>query len=164
MSDERRTSDPDDVDDPLENYEPGEYDDPLEQALVEEELGAIRHEPFATIPPETTVREALDKLAGMHIACLLVAENDRLLGVFSERDVLSKVALEFDQLKDQPVSDVMTSDTIYVYETDSAVAALTVMSLCGYRHVPVLDLNDNLVGIVSPQRVTEFLQTQFQAE
>lgn len=164
MSDERRTSDPDNFDDPLENYEPKQYDDPLEQALVEEELGAIRHEPYATIPPNTPVHQALDKLAGMHIACLLVAENDRLLGVLSERDVLSKLALEYDELKDLPVSEVMSSDTIYAYETDSAVAALTVMALCGYRHVPVLDMNDNLVGIVSPQRVTEFLQEQFQAE
>ena len=158
------TPDPDDFQDPLENYDPREFDDPLEQALVEQETGTIRHEPYTTIAPDTPVHEAIEKLAGLHIACLLVAENDRLLGVFSERDVLSRVAFEYDDIKDQPVRDFMTADTIYVYETDSAVAALSVMALCGYRHVPVLDLNDNLVGIVSPQRVTEFLQRHFDQE
>lgn len=147
--------------DPLKNYEAKEYSDPLEKALVEEEIGTIRHEPFVTISPETLVHEAVEQLAGLHVACLLVAENDKLVGVFSDRDVLTKVALEFENVRDQPVSSVMTRDPIYVYETDSAVASLTVMAMCGYRHVPVLDLHDKLVGIISPQRVTEFLQHHF---
>ena len=70
MSDERNVSDPDEFDDPLQNYDPRQFDDPLEQALVEEELGAIRHEPFTTIPPDMPVHEAVGKLAGMHVACL----------------------------------------------------------------------------------------------
>ncbi len=147
--------------DPLEDYEPRTYDDPLEEALVEEEIGNIRHEPFSSISPDTTVGEAVQQLAGKHVACLLVAEDEKLVGVFADRDVLSKVAFEYDDIRDRPVREFMTDDPIYVYETDSAVSALTVMALCGYRHVPVLDLNDNLVGIISPQRVTEFLRNHF---
>ena len=154
----------DEFSDPLENYEPKEYSDALGQALAEEELSAIRHEPFLKIAPTTPVHEAIAQLASHHIACLLVTDKNKLVGVFSERDVLSKIALEFDQVKDRPVSEVMTTDPIYVNETDSAVAALTVMAVCGYRHVPVVDLNDNVVGIVSPQRVTEFLQHHFKQE
>ncbi len=164
MSDENKLSGADEFQDPLENYEPRQFDDPLEQALVEEEIGTIRHEPFTTISPDMPVHEAVKELAALHHACLLVAENDRLLGVFSERDVLTRLAFEYEEIKDRPVSEVMTSDTIYVYETDSAVASLAVMALCGYRHVPVLDLNDNLVGIISPQRVTEFLQHHFEQD
>ena len=156
--------DPDEFQDPLENYEPRQFDDPLEQALVEEEIGTIRHEPFSTISPDTPVHEAVAQLAGKHVACLLISEQDRLLGVLSDRDVLSKVVFECETIRDRPVRDVMTDDPIFVYETDSAVAALSVMALCGYRHVPVLDLNDNLIGIISPQRVTEFLENHFQKE
>ncbi len=158
------TPDPDEFSDPLENYESRTYDDPLEQALVEEKIGTIRHEPFSTIAPDAPVHEAIERLAGLHVACLLVAEGDKLVGIFSDRDVLSKVVFELDSIRDQPVSSVMTSEPVYVHETDSAVASLTVMALCGYRHVPVLDLNDNLVGIISPQRVTEFLQQHFKQE
>lgn len=157
MSKENPASRPDEFQDPLENYEPREYDDPLERALAEEEIGTIRHEPFLTIPPTMPVHEAVDQLARLHVACLLVAENSKLVGVFSERDVLAKAALEYEDVKDMPVSEFMTENPIYVYETDSAASALSVMAVCGYRHVPVVDLNDNLVGIISPQRVTEFL-------
>ena len=155
------THDPDDFVDPLENYEPRKYDDPLEEALVEEELTKIRHEPFTTISPKISIQEAVQKLAKDHIACLLVTENEKLVGVLAERDVLNAVAANYDAVKEKPVRDVMTSDPIYVYETDSAVSALSVMAMCGFRHVPVVDLNDNLVGIVSPQRVTEFLTAHF---
>ena len=67
MSDAKNTG-PDEFDDPLENYEPKQYDDPLEQALVEEEVGNIRHEPYTTIPPDTPIHQAVDKLAGLHIS------------------------------------------------------------------------------------------------
>jgi CBS domain-containing protein len=143
--------------DPLENYEPKKYEDVLEQALVEQQIGSIRHEPFTVISAQAPIHEAVEKLAGLHIACLLVAENDKLVGVFSDRDVLRNVAFEYEQVKDRPVSEVMTRDPIYVYESDSAASALTVMALCGYRHVPVLDLNEKLIGIISPQRITDFL-------
>ena len=136
--------------------------DPLEQALAEETVCSIQHEPFVTITPDTSVHEATKKLAGLHVACLLVAENERLLGVFSERDVLNNAALEFDEVKDHCTSDVMTSNPVYVHDTDSPAAALSVMAISGYRHVPVLDKSDQLVGVVSPQRVTAFLQRYFE--
>ena len=60
-----------------------------------------------------------------------------------------KVALELEQVQDRPVRDVMTSNPIYVYESDSPAAALAVMAVSGYRHVPILDLDDNLIGIGS---------------
>jgi CBS domain-containing protein len=154
---------PEEFKDPLENYDPKKYDDPLEQALCEETVAAIRHEPYECIAPETTVGEAVKKLAGLHIACLLVERQGELLGVFSHRDVLDKVALEYDQLRSRPVSEVMTNNPIYVYDTDSAAAALAVMVVAGHRHVPVLDLRKKLVGIVSPQRVTAFLRRHYEA-
>lgn len=144
--------------DPLENYDPKVYDDPLERALAEETVATIQHKPLVTIPPDEPISAAVDRLAGLHVACLLVEDQGRLVGVFSDRDVLDKVSLEYDEIKGRPVSDVMTVDPIYVNEDDSAAAALSVMAVGGFRHVPVLDMDNTLVGIVSPQRVTEFLR------
>jgi CBS domain-containing protein len=155
---------PEEFQDPLENFEPKEFDDPLEQALVEEEIGTIRHEPFTTISPDTTIQKAVELLAERHIACLLVAEQDKLVGVFSERDVMARLALEFEDWKHRPVRDAMTSDPVYVNEIDSAVSALTVMAVCGCRHVPVVDLDEKLTGIISPQRITDFLRKHFIGE
>ena len=144
--------------DPLENYDPPTYQDPLERALAEEEVTAIQASPYAVIAATATVDEALKKLVGDEIACLLVEDDQhKLVGVFSDRDVLDKVALEYQDVKNRPVRDVMTSQPVYVYQTDSAAAALSVMAVSGYRHVPVVDLNEKIVGIISPKRVARFL-------
>ncbi len=156
--------DPDEFQDPLENYEPKVFDDALEQALAEETVNQIRHEPMAKVSPHATVGEAVAQLAGLHVACLLVEQDGELLGVFSDRDVLEKVALEFDAVKDQPVSEVMTPNPVYVFDTDTSAAAFSVMAVIGHRHVPVLNTDHHLVGIVSPQRVTAFLHQHLNNE
>lgn len=150
--------------DPLENYDPVKYDDPLEQALAEEKATAVQSQPYASVSQDTPVAEAIQKLAGGDIACLLVEDEGKLVGVFSDRDILNRVALEYDQVKDSPVKEVMTTDPVYVYDTDSTSATLAVMAVTGYRHVPIVDLDCSIVGIVSPQRVTRFLRDHFQED
>lgn len=156
--------DPDDFQDPLENYEPKSYDDPLEKALAEESADSIRHEPMATIAPDVSIKDAVQQLVELEHACLLVQQGGKLMGVFSHRDVLDRAALEYDEIKDHPVSEVMTNDPVYVTDTDSAAAALSVMAIAGYRHVPVVDSKDELVGIISPQRVAGFLEKHLATE
>ena len=146
--------------DPLEDYEPKTYDDPLEEAIAEEPVSHIQHQPHASIPPDMSVAEAVKKLALEHVACLLVEEDGKLIGVFTEREVLDKVALEQEQLE-RPVREVMTPDPVYVYADDPAAAALCVMAVSGYRHAPVVDSEERVLGIVSPQRVTGFLLKHF---
>jgi CBS domain-containing protein len=147
--------------DPLENYNAKFYADALERALAQEPVAAIQAQPFVTIPGETTVEEAMAKLVDLSIACLLIEDNGRLSGIFSERDALNKVALEYEQVKERPIREFMTSSPIHVFNTDSSAAALCVLAATGYRHVPVLDLNLRIVGIVSPQRVISFLEKYF---
>ena len=91
----------------------------------------------------------------------LGADEGSLVGLFTERDVLNKVALEYEEVKDLPISELMTPNPIYVYTTDSSAAALSVMAATGYRHVPVVDLDEKLVGIIGPLRVTSFLQDRY---
>ncbi len=161
MTNEQTNSSNEEFQDPLEDFTSPQYNDAVEKALIEEPVSAIQGEPFSTITPETTIAEAINKLTLNHIACLMVEKEGKLVGVFSDRDALKKVALDFDKIKDHPISDVMTSDPIFVHDTDSSAAALTVMAVNGYRHVPVIDADQNIVGIVSPQRVTLFLQDHF---
>lgn len=153
-----QAKEPEEFSDPLQNYDPKIYKDPLEKALAEETVVAIQCTPVATITPDTPIHAAVKALAGMQVACLLVEEDGRLVGVFSDRDVLDRVALEYEQVKDRPVGEFMTTDPIYAYENDSAAAALSIMAVSGVRHVPVTNIEQKVVGIVSPQRVTEFLR------
>ncbi len=147
--------------DPLENYDPNEYADAMEEALAEETVASIRSKPYAEISPDKPVRSALQALAGLKVASLLVVEDEKLVGVFTERDALERVASCYHEVKDLPVREVMTSNPVVVYETDPAGAALSAIAVAGYRHVPVLDINDKVVGVISPHRVFEFVQLRF---
>jgi CBS domain-containing protein len=104
-----------------------------------------------------TIAEAVKRLGTMGIGCLLVVDGQHLVGVFTERDVLNRVSEQYERIKHQPISHVMTRSPDFAYESDPSGAALTVMAANGYRHVPVVDSEERLVGIVSPQRVAEFI-------
>jgi CBS domain-containing protein len=158
------TNPAEEFDDPLKDYGPKPYRDSLEQALAEESVVAIQTTPVATIESDAPTHVAVKTLAGLQVACLLVEHETRLVGVFSDRDVLERVALEYDLVKDRPVSELMTSEPVVVYDTDSAGAALSVMAVCGFRHVPVTNLDGKVIGVISPQRVTEFLRKQVYTE
>ena len=150
--------------DPLENYDPKEYEEPLERALAEERVGEVSSGPYETISPGTPIRDAIATLAASEIACVAVAEDGKLVGMFSEWDVLNKVALEYDEIADHPVSEVMTADPFFVHRNDSVAKAMTIVALLGYRHVPVLDGDGRVVGIVGPRRIGAFLESRALAE
>jgi len=147
--------------DPLSDFEPRQYADELERALSEQPVSDIVSKPVTTIGPDTSIYDAMQQMDLLGISCLLVAEDDRLVGVFTERDVLNKIADHYDTMKDHPVSEVMTAEPVTVYETDRASVALCVIAVSGLRHVPVLDVDGKPVGVVSPRRVTSFLQEYF---
>jgi len=146
--------------DPLENYDPKAYDDPVERALADEPVTAIQHRPFTTISPDTPVSDAVKTLAALDIACLMIEDAGKLAGVFSKRDALLKIGTDLASVADRPVKDFMTSHPVYVHESSASASALSVMAVSGYRHVPIIDLDGKIEGIVSPQRVTEFLTSK----
>jgi CBS domain-containing protein len=147
---------PEEFVDPLQNYEPRTYHNSLEQALSEEPVAAIQSRPFTSISPNASISEAIQLLASRHVSCALVEEDGKLVGIFTDRDLLNKVALERELLC-HPVHEVMTKNPVFIHDTDSSAAALCVMAVVGHRHVPVLDSNRQIVGIVTPQRITSFL-------
>jgi CBS domain-containing protein len=158
MSSRREYPLPDEFQDPLSNYEPRVYADELEAALAEQTVGDMQIRPYAEVSPTTTVAHALQALAGLKIASLMVVEQKRLAGLFTERDALERVAGRIDEVRHLPVRDLMTSNPIVLYESDPAGAALSAIAGAGFRHVPVLDVHEQVVGILSPRRVFAFLQ------
>jgi CBS-domain-containing membrane protein len=144
--------------DSLSNYAPATHHDPLEKALFEQAVSAVESQPCTVVAPEMPVHQAVQRLVNLEVACLVVVDERRLVGVFTKRDVLDKVALRYDEVKDCPVGQMMTPKPAFVYDSDPVGAALCVMASGGYRHVPVLDSSDRVVGVVGPIRVTTFLQ------
>ncbi len=157
MKRKRRSAQSGEFVDPLKDYSAPQYEDDLERTLGEETVLALKTKPFLTLDSATTVEQILRVMADEDIACVLVTEDDRLVGIFSERDVLYKVAERFEQIKNDPVKTVMTHNPVAVHETDSPAKAINLMAVGGFRHVPIVDVNDKVVGILGPRRVTAYL-------
>jgi len=149
--------------DPLEDYSPPVFEDPVEQALHDELVSTLQTQPHFCVSADTSVRDTMKLMVGRQIACVLVEEGEKLVGVFGDRDVLDKVALEYDDVIDRPVREVMSTNPVLVLEDDSAAKVLSVMAVSGYRHVPVTTPEGKTIGIVSPQRMGHFLIRHLQS-
>ncbi len=108
----------------------------------------VSNQTLASLPPSATVRDAAQVMAERHVGAILVAVDGRLQGIFTERDLLSRVVAAGLDPDDTVLGGVMTPNPDTVAPNDTALDALRRMTACGYRHLPVLD-GARMVGIVS---------------
>lgn len=101
-----------------------------------------------TITPAASVRDAIKLMAQQRIGALLVTENDRIVGMVTERDYARKVVLMGRSSSETPVRDIMTSPVMYVTEEQSNEECMALMTENRLRHLPVMR-DDQLVGLVS---------------
>lgn len=100
------------------------------------------------IKPEQTVYEALEMLADKEIGALMVVENNKLTGIFSERDYARKIILKGQLSHESKVGDVMTKYPVTVKPTANIVLCMELMTNNRIRHLPVVD-NEKLIGMVT---------------
>ncbi|MGR0304172.1 CBS domain-containing protein [Acinetobacter beijerinckii] len=101
-----------------------------------------------TISPKATVLEAIKIMAEKGVGALVVAEDEKVVGIFSERDYTRKIALMERSSNNTPVSDIMTSKVISVSLNNTVEECLNLMTDRHLRHLPVLE-NEKLVGFIS---------------
>ena len=114
---------------------------------VNDLLEAKGHDVWS-ITPQTTVLEGLSKMSEKRIGALLVVEQERLCGIFSERDYARKVVLQGKSSRNTPVSEIMTADVTSVNPSQTIRECMELMTAGRFRHLPVLD-QGRLVGVVS---------------
>ena len=91
-------------------------------------------------------------------------EEDRLVGIFTEWDVLHRVAGIVDDLAQQTISDYMTRDPLTLNADLPIAQALNLMSLHGFRHVPLVDDSGQPTGIISFRDVVGYLNDVLEEE
>ncbi|MCA9449213.1 MAG: CBS domain-containing protein, partial [Candidatus Omnitrophica bacterium] len=87
--------------------------------------------------------------------CVVDGEG-KLVGIFTERDAVIRVAAEGVNISVTPISSVMTKDPLVMHIDDNLGAILNKMSDAGFRHVPILD-GEKLVGITSVRGVLNYI-------
>jgi len=101
-----------------------------------------------SIAPNATAYHALEIMADKNVGALLVMENDKLVGMFSERDYARKVILKGKSSKSTTVREIMTSQPICIGADKSIHECMVIMTSNHIRHVPVTD-RGLLRGLVS---------------
>lgn len=111
-------------------------------------IEARRPEDIISCDEGASVREAVQQLAGKRIGAMPVLRGDVPVGIFSERDVLYRLAEEGALCLDRTVSEVMTAPPITVEPRTSCDEAMALMSRRRIRHLPVID-GGRMVGFIS---------------
>ena len=116
-----------------------------------------------TAPPETTVGKAAELMADRNVGAVMVVEHERLVGIFTERDVVFRVIAQGRDVQATRLAEVMTTAPLTVDPDKSYGHALLIMYENGFRHVPVIE-NGKPVGIVSSRNALDPEMEEFVSE
>ena len=101
-----------------------------------------------TVGSKITVYEALEVMAEKDIGALLVVDNEKLVGIFSERDYARKVVLRGKHAQDIQIEELMTKEVYSVTPNETVEECMAVMTAAHCRHMPVFE-DQTLIGVVS---------------
>lgn len=131
--------------------------DRVERSLMETPVSALRPPRPVTVAPAATIAEAMRVMLQRNLGALLVVGADgTLLGIFSERDLLTKVAGLHDAYAELPVSQFMTPKPETVTAEDTLAFALHKMDIGGYRHLPIVK-DGRPTGVVSVRDMVRYI-------
>ena len=118
--------------------------------LLGEHLDALRAPAPIVAEPGTSVAEAIDRMHRAEADCVLVMDGERLVGIFTDRDAVIRVAgMRLDAAK---VGDFMTADPVVLRHDDPIAVAIHKMAVGGFRHIPIVD-GGRPTGVVSARDV-----------
>jgi len=116
---------------------------------------AITSRSVVTVSRTATVMEAVELMAAARVGSVLVSDDDRLEGIFSERDVMLRVVLEHRDPRYTKVEEVMTSPVYSIPMRTTGDEALKIMLQEHIRHLPVVDDKGRAQAIVSMRSLLE---------
>jgi CBS domain-containing protein len=111
----------------------------------------------AAVPVEATVAAALHKMLDYHVGAVGVVDGEgRVAGIFTERDVLRKLSLTKRDPESTPVRDLMTTPVEMATQETGPGEAMSTMIERHFRHLPVVDNDGKLLGILSIRNLLEW--------
>lgn len=130
-----------------------------ETSIFTRPLLALNPRPAECVGLQTSIAEAISRLQGRNMGCVLVTGNEgELAGIFTERDVLYKVVGLIGNLDAIPVESLMTPGPSALKPSDPISHALHLMGIHGFRHVPLVDEDGIPVGYISFRDIVRFME------
>jgi CBS domain-containing protein len=132
----------------------------LARNLKVESVCRLQTTPPLCLGPASPVSEAVSLMRQHDVGCVLVCQDGRLVGIFTERDLLRRVLAVGRSLRVSLVG-CMTPGPVVVQPTESIGTAIRRMEEGGYRHLPVVDGSGRAVGVLSMKRIVHYLVEHF---
>ena len=129
----------------------------VERGLLADHVQVLDPQDPVVVAADTPVRDVLRAMVDGGTGCVVVADANRPVGIFSERDALVGLGTEASALGGRPVSGFMTAPA-ETLEPDAKVAfAVQRMAVGGYRHIPIVGPGGELAGIISARDILRYL-------
>jgi CBS domain-containing protein len=128
----------------------------LARNLKIDSVSRLSPTPPLRVEPGQTVADAVALMRENRVGCVLVCSEQRLVGIFTERDLMRRVLAPGKPLT-ASVGECMTRDPVVVHPKEPVSAAIRRMEEGGYRHLPVVDETGRPVGILSVKRIVHYL-------
>lgn len=134
----------------------------LKENLAVEPVSALRLREAVTVPPSTLVREAIQKMRGKQLGCVVVVDDDgKPVGVFSEQRILQLLLSAPDALESQTVEQHLDPAWATVRLTEPVAAVVKVMQARDLRFVVVLDAAGKAVALTGQKGLMEYIAEHF---
>jgi len=141
----------------------GIYPMELSRNIRADSVSRLDPTPPLTIDTAATAGEAVAAMRSGKVGCLLVTDRGRVVGIFTERDLLTRVLAAGRSLDTTTMRAVMTPNPVTVGPKDPVRTAIKRMQRGGYRHIPVVDEEGRPVGTLSARRVVHYIVEHFPA-
>ena len=130
----------------------------IEQSLSKDKVKALNPVEAFSMPEATSLQEAIRTMRERKIGCLLVTDHEgKLCGIFTERDLLYKVAGKVDDLTAHRVSQYMTQNPEVIRGDHLLASALQRMMVGDLRHLPLVDAEGRPEKILSSRDIIDYL-------
>ena len=132
---------------------------PVEHSIMVDPITMLHSPPPETVSPQTSLAEVVRHMRATNIGYVLVVdEAEKLVGIFTERDLLCKVAGQITDLGTLPVSQWMTPNPTSLKATEPIKHALFLMAHNGFRHIPLVDDEGRPHGITTVRHVVDLIE------
>jgi predicted transcriptional regulator len=128
----------------------------LERSIYKDRIRLLWPRMPVSVAPTTPVAEVLKILVINTIGCVMITADEKIVGIFTERDALLKLNMQAGELGARPISEFMTPNPQILSVDDKIAFAVQRMDLGGYRHVPLVDKHGQLVGIISVRDILQY--------
>jgi CBS domain-containing protein len=116
---------------------------------IKMKISEIMTQDVEVIQPDSGLQEAAGKMKALNVGSLPVSNNRKLLGIITDRDIVIRAVADGRDPATTKVSETMSPDLVYCYEDQDVKEAANLMERHQIRRLPILDRNQQLVGIVS---------------